>query len=351
MHPHRRPMYLLLLLVLFCLPSRATLIMQAQSASPEYEDSMEKARHFMDSGKDEEAVREYKNAVKLSDGKQWEAYLGLAKAYYRLKAEKNVLDTCQKILEIAPDDHARAEAYNIGGVAILQSSEGDKGRLAKAESSIRKALEFDPHLQVCHYNLGRVLLAESRDDEGIAELKAYLAARPDGVDAKAAEKYLANPVCAREQCAPEFSFTSANGEYISSDDLRGKIVVVDFWATWCGPCKDAFPALRYINKRSDKDKVVLISISEDADEGAWHAFLEKNHPEWIEVRDKNAKLRRLLDPGGSSIPTYLVIDGDGIVRRKYTGWSGQQDGQIEDDIKKWSKTIHVNSEATPPKSK
>jgi thiol-disulfide isomerase/thioredoxin len=343
------PFCLLLTLAVLCFPYGRVRGAQAQSGNSEYDDSMEKARHSFDSGKYEDAVKEYKNSVKLSDGKQWEAYLGLAKAYYRLKAEKNVIDTCQRILEVAPDDHARAEAYNMGAIAILQSAEGDKGRLAKAESSVRKCLELDPHLQVCHYNLGRVLLAQSRDEEGVAELKAYLAARPDGADAKAAEKYIANPVCAREQCSPEFSFTSASGEYISSDDLRGKIVVVDFWATWCEPCKMAFPALRYINKRADKEHVVLISISEDNDEGAWRAFLEKNHPEWIEVRDKNSKLRRLLDPTSTSIPTYLVIDGDGIVRKRYSGWSGQQDGQIEDDIKKLSKSIRATSDTSTPK--
>jgi hypothetical protein len=50
-------------------------------------------------------------------------------------------------------------------------------------------------------------------------------------------------------------------------------------------------------------------------------------------------LRRLLAPNSTGIPTYLVIDSGGIVRKRYTGWSSSQDGQIEDDIKKLSKTV------------
>ena len=227
----------------------------------------------------------------------------------------------------------------MNGIALLKSSDGNKKALAEAEALLRKALETDPKLRVAHYNLGKTLLVEGHDPEGSEEMKAYLAARPNGPEEKNAKKYMASPICAREECSNEFSFTSAKGEYISSDDLRGKIVVVDFWATWCEPCRNAFPALQYIYKRADKEKVVLISVSEDNNDKAWQAFLEKYHPEWTEVRDASGKLRRLLAPNSTGIPTYLVIDGGGIVRKRYTGWSSSQDGQIEDDIKKLSKTI------------
>jgi thiol-disulfide isomerase/thioredoxin len=301
---------------------------------------MEKGRQLLASGKLDDAVKEFKTAIKLSDGKEYLAYWGLAQTYFRLDAVKNVTDTCKKIIEIAPNDHVRGEAYNLEGIALLRAADGNKKQLSEAETLLRKALEVDPGLRVAHYNLGKTLLVEGNDPDGTVEMKAYLAAWADGPDALNAKKYIVSPNCAREECSNEFSFTSAKGEYISSDDLRGKVVIVDFWATWCEPCKMAFPALQYIYKRSDKEKVVLISISEDNNDKAWRAFLEKYHPDWTEVRDASGKLRRLLAPNSTGIPTYLVIDTGGVVRRRYTGWSNQQDGQIEDDIKKLSKTVN-----------
>jgi tetratricopeptide (TPR) repeat protein len=320
-------------------PAEAENESRAQSSKAEYDDAMEKGRQLMTSGKLDDAVKEFKTAIKVSDGKEYLAYWGLAQTYFRLDAVKNVSDTCKKIIEIAPNDHVRGEAYNLNGIALLRNSDGKKKELADAEALFRKALELDPNLRVAHYNLGKTLLTEGRDPEGTEELKAYLAVLPDGPDATNAKKYIASPNCAREECSNEFSFTSSKGEYISSDDLRGKIVIVDFWATWCEPCRNAFPALQYIYKRSDKEKVVLISVSEDNNDKAWHAFLEKYHPDWTEVRDASGKLRRLLAPSSTGIPTYLVIDGGGIVRKRYTGWSSSQDGQIEDDIKKLSKAV------------
>jgi cytochrome c biogenesis protein CcmG/thiol:disulfide interchange protein DsbE len=314
-------------------------VSRAQSSKGEYDDSMEKGRQLLTSGKLDDAIKEFKTAIKVSDGKEYLAYWGLAQTYFRLDAVKNVSDTCKKIIEIAPNDHVRAEAYNLNGIALLRASDGNKKQLSEAETLLRKALETDPNLRVAHYNLGKTLLVEGHDSEGRDEMKAYLAAWADGPDAANAKKYIASPNCAREECSNEFSFTSAKGEYISSDDLRGKIVVVDFWATWCEPCRNAFPALQYIYKRSDKEKVVLISVSEDNNERAWRAFLDKYHPDWTEVRDASGKLRRLLAPNSTGIPTYLVIDSGGIVRKRYTGWSSSQDEQIEDDIKKLSKTV------------
>jgi thiol-disulfide isomerase/thioredoxin len=334
-----RRFFTVLSVVLACAYFGFVCVSRAQSSKGEYDDAMEKGRQLLASGKLDDAIKEFKTAIKVSDGKEYLAYWGLAQTYYRLDAVKNVSDTCKKIIDIAPNDHVRAEAYNLNGIALLRNSDGKKKELADAEALLRKALEVDPNLRMAHYNLGKTLLTEGRDPEGTDEMKAYLAVLPDGPDAANAKKYIASPNCAREECSNEFSFTSSKGEYISSDDLRGKIVVVDFWATWCEPCRNAFPALQYIYKRADKEKVVLISVSEDNNDKAWHAFLEKYHPDWTEVRDASGKLRRLLAPNSTGIPTYLVIDSGGIVRKRYTGWSSSQDGQIEDDIKKLSKTV------------
>ena len=100
--------YAVLSVVLACAYFGFVCVSRAQSSKGEYVDAMEKGRQLMTSGKLDDAIKEFKTAIKLSDGKEYLAYWGLAQTYFRLDAVKNVSDTCKKIIEIAPNDHVRA---------------------------------------------------------------------------------------------------------------------------------------------------------------------------------------------------------------------------------------------------
>jgi thiol-disulfide isomerase/thioredoxin len=85
-----------------------------------------------------------------------------------------------------------------------------------------------------------------------------------------------DPRRARAVFAPDFSFTSKDGEFISSDDLRGKTILLDFWGSWCGPCVKAAPGLVRLHKKFAEAPVVFISVAENDRPEAWAAFIEKN---------------------------------------------------------------------------
>jgi thiol-disulfide isomerase/thioredoxin len=97
---------------------------------------------------------------------------------------------------------------------------------------------------------------------------------------------------------------------------------MDFWATWCPPCRASVPELKELTKKYPVEKLVLISVSADKDEGAWREFVAKKKMDWAQYRDGDDKVLKSF--GIHSFPTYLVIDGDGIIRQRLTGLNPQQ---------------------------
>src|SRR4029077_18363107 len=123
-------------------------------------------------------------------------------------------------------------------------------KLKEAEDEIRQALATDSANALARYDLGFVLLKQERDPEGIAELNAFL--EMPGVDSETvaeARRMVANPLRARAPCAPDASVTTAQNQDLSNAPLRGKVVLVDFWGTWCPPCRESVPFLRNVNKK------------------------------------------------------------------------------------------------------
>ena len=323
----------------------------AQTEDPTYKEAIDAGRELMNTAKYDEAIKEYKKALKTNSPKPYAAYWGLASAYNALGATKNVLESCDQLVAVAPNGRIKAQAYNLRGLAIMEEHVDDKhqsDQFQKAEAEFRNAVAADTSLPISHFNLGVVLMRESRESDGAAELKNYLAIAPNGPDAEKASRYIDDPRRARYNFAPDFTFTSTSREYVSSDDLRGKVVLVDFWASWCGPCKEASPELAHLYKKLDKEKFVLISISVDRNEPQWRDFLDKHKEEWTQTRDANGHLQRLFfSEGQLGLPTYLVMDPEGIIRDKKVGWSPNQDEYLENEVRKLLKNLPAAKAATP----
>lgn len=115
--------------------------------------------------------------------------------------------------------------------------------------------------------------------------------------------------------APEFSVQDS-GRAVALKDLRGKVVVLNFWATWCPPCVDELPSLVAMQARM-KDKVTVFAVSVDDDEEAYRQFLVEHKVDLLTVRDPSRHSALLY--GTVKYPESYVIDPSGIVRRKYVG--------------------------------
>lgn len=103
-------------------------------------------------------------------------------------------------------------------------------------------------------------------------------------------------------------------------DAAGKVLVVDFWASWCAPCKASFPALGQLHADYAARGVVLVGVSEDEKAKDYAAFLKKYAPPFATARDATHQLAQAAKP--PAMPTTFVVGRDGRVRAIFTGYHG-----------------------------
>jgi thiol-disulfide isomerase/thioredoxin len=305
---------------------------------PTFEDELNQGKLLFKQRKYDDALKSFKRANDMRGKQCGECYGWMSETYLMLEAYKNVIDSADKLMALAGgDNQLLLKAYNNKGLA-LQGSAGkkDQKKLAAAETVFRQGLAIPGASPVLRYNLAVVLMQLNRDDEGVAEMKQYLKLQPRGGYSEMARKLVENPRRARENFAPEFAFTSLQGEYISIDDLKGKVVVLDFWGTWCGPCVASVPELRNLYKRYSKEpSFMLIGISSDFDEGVWRQFTEKNQMVWPQYRDKDRKIQNAFNI--RAYPTYIVIDHEGVVRFQSSGLGWLQAANLDRAIERYVK--------------
>lgn len=195
-------------------------------------DKLQEGRGQYDAGKYEEAVRTFKEADKLANGSCAECRLWLAKSLDKIGAYKDGLKDADAVLGMTTNPTILVGAYNERGVALVGLAANDPKQLEPAEQAFRKALELsEGKVNAIRFSLGVTLLQMSRDAEGVAMLKEYLEKGPGAADAEIAKKLIANPVRARKKIVPDFELTTLSGEYLTAEDLRGKVLLLDFWGT------------------------------------------------------------------------------------------------------------------------
>ncbi|MGO9592008.1 MAG: redoxin domain-containing protein [Candidatus Acidiferrales bacterium] len=306
----------LLLLVglsIFSLTPRAAIASDAQADSAPELLALAQGNNDLFAGRNEQAEESFKKAAKLAKGDCEACYFGLAVAQDRLGFSDDALKNCDKAMLQANTDVRRAADHVLKG-NILSETENSPKLLKDAESEYRAALQLEPNAAIAHLNLGVTLLRESQDAEGLRELSIYLQMDPMGEQAELARQLLIHPRQAGKELAPNFQVVTLQGATISLAQLRGKIVVLDFWATWCPPCRGSVPELKDLTRKYPSDKLVLLSISGDRHEAEWRDFVSKEHMDWSQYLDGNGQMIRKFRI--FALPTYVVIDQDGFIEQR-----------------------------------
>ncbi|MGI9167802.1 MAG: thioredoxin-like domain-containing protein [Pyrinomonadaceae bacterium] len=135
---------------------------QGQVSDGDYDVQYQKGLDLLRRHKYEEALKSFKRANEMRDKKSAECFLGMARAYQGLEAHKNVVESCDKVLEFAGNDTGlRLPAYNLKGLAFQSQAEGkNQKKLQEAEAVFRQGLAVDGALPIFHYNLGFVLMRD-----------------------------------------------------------------------------------------------------------------------------------------------------------------------------------------------
>jgi cytochrome c biogenesis protein CcmG, thiol:disulfide interchange protein DsbE len=131
--------------------------------------------------------------------------------------------------------------------------------------------------------------------------------------------------------APEIGLTDLSGKPVTMASLAGKVVVVDFWATWCAPCKEELPVLNKLYKKYGPSGLVVIGVSVDEKVDNVRAFLKKLPLDFPIVHDAAHAVSGRYKP--SKMPSSYIIDRKGIVRHVHGGYRSEDASKIESEIR------------------
>jgi|SRR6267142_736463 len=229
-----------------------------------------------------------------------------------------------------PKDIALAH-YQLAVVLLDEGMQKHKDDIfARSHEEIAKALAAFSNFPDALYIDGRALAQLKRDDEAKARFEEFTKAKPvDDPNRARAMRYISRPELARARMVPPFSLTTFDGQRISMDELQGKVVLLDFWATWCGPCREALPHIQKVAKKFQGEPLVILSVSLDSDEQKWKDFIAKNEMTWPQYRDASfgGPIAKMF--GVNAIPHTFTIDADGVLQDEHIG-----DASIEGKLKK-----------------
>jgi len=278
------------------------------------------------------ALEEFKKADKQDGGHCLACQRSMIKYGIELGDWKVAEAGASEILAEAQGEKNLAIAhYQLGVVLMKEGLYKHKDELfARAHEEMTKALAAYANFPDAIMADGRALARLKQDEAARAQFEKFVQMKPaDDPERQRALRYISQPELARARMAPAFAVVTPDGERISLDDLTGKVVLLDFWATWCTPCREALPHMREIAKHFQGQPLVILSVSLDGDEQKWKEFIQKNEMSWLQYRDGgfNGPMSKIF--AVESIPHTFTIDADGVLQDEHIG-----DASIEGKLKK-----------------
>ena len=306
---------LLLLLAALVIPSLA----QDDPEGPANEKARKTYKHALDDLQHHmtlDALDNFKKADKQDDGHCLGCQKKMIKYGIELRDWKTAETAGEEMIAEAQGDKALAIAhYELGFVLRAEALEKHEEEIfARAHQEMSKALATYANFPDAVFVDGQILAQLKQDDAAKAQFEQFVKMRPaDDPDRQRALRYISAPDLARARMAPAFSVTTTDGQRVSLDELKGRVVLIDFWATWCGPCQKVLADLQELGEKHPawKDKVVIITASMDDDKATALAHLTERG--WTNTDNVWVDVDAVKSFHVGSLPTTYVIDVEGNI--------------------------------------
>jgi thiol-disulfide isomerase/thioredoxin len=161
-------------------------------------------------------------------------------------------------------------------------------------------------------------------------MRLRIAGRPASIIAMLA---LALPALAVTSSAPapDFRLKTSDGKQFSMTEHKGEVVMINFWASWCGPCRQEMPLLDSIYKKYGKLGFTLVGVNVEPDQAAADAWLKKTPVSFPILYDPDSKVSKLY--GVQGMPNTVFVDRKGQVRKIHRGYKPGDENQYLDQIR------------------
>ena len=256
--------------------------LKKQKKQEDLEKLVEKSEEFV------EAHPEYKRVD--------EVYHLLGSALVQLERVEEGIMAFEEVIKEYPE--ARYVERCLLGLGLAYDKLGNHDA---ADSAYQKLIDHPKYGSRSQAKLAKKILEQDR-----AERKGELPRPPGASSGMNPREWIGKP-------ALDFQVTDLKGEELSLKQYRGQVVLLDFWATWCGPCIAEIPKVKKTYKKYKDQKFQIIGISLDRSTEPLEDYVKKKKLGWLHYWDKSHKVSTMYKVRG--IPSTFLIDGEGIIRK------------------------------------
>lgn len=130
--------------------------------------------------------------------------------------------------------------------------------------------------------------------------------------------------------APEIGLPDGHGKQVKLSELRGKVVLVDFWASWCAPCREELPVLDALYRKYREQGLVVVGVGQDKDAENMARFLRTSPLSFPVVHDAEGKVAGRYEP--PKMPSSYIVDKKGLVRHVHAGFKAADKAALEKEL-------------------
>ena len=308
-------------------------------SNPKFQTAISDGKLLAENQDYDDAISSYQEANEIAGGNDKDCLRALLELQITNGNYDDAIATAHafETITTTPTEKSYAETAR-GRVFFLKAepqsgSQFDTTLLNAADDAFKKALILDPKNSTALFTDGQVLVHLGRIEAARAQFKTCLdSITPSNPIYVRTQRYAKDPAQVLLQLAPAFSVTTLDGGRFNLDQMKGRVILLDFWATWCGPCMQELPQIKQIARDFTGQPLVILSISWDEDGQVWRRFVAKNGMTWPQYRDTSHRIGRLF--GVEALPGYFTIDADGVLTSELLGGGFDIEGRLKELVAK-----------------